>query len=335
MGNGRTILRHGCTAIMLLGIGASLLSADLEWAGHSWNVTSGGMAGDIPATPANVVVDDQGYLHLKITNDGSWRGAELFSTENLGFGTYQWQIDAPVDKLDKNIVLGLYPYGPAAGIGGDGTNEIDIEYARWGNDAWPNGNYTVYPNSGSKIGETTFEFALNGTLTTSTFVWSSEKISYLTQEGIKELGDNSDPIKTWEYAPTNPTTNIPQRAMPLGMNLWICSECGGQPSDGQQVDVVIRSFRFVPEGETAAKSQAVKFDAAMPLLFSQRNGATVMRLARPADHELSVQVMDVAGRLVRTDRLAANACELSLTGLSAGVHVVKVGTGEFAPMRNG
>ncbi|HVX96889.1 MAG TPA: EamA family transporter, partial [Polyangia bacterium] len=30
------------------------------------------------------------------------------------------------------VVVGLFPYGPAAGIGADGTNEIDIEYSRWG-----------------------------------------------------------------------------------------------------------------------------------------------------------------------------------------------------------
>jgi len=37
------------------------------------------------------------------------------------------------ERFDRNVVLGLFLYGPAAGIGGDGTNEIDIEYAFWGN----------------------------------------------------------------------------------------------------------------------------------------------------------------------------------------------------------
>ena len=103
-------------------------AAALQWAGRSWTVTNGGMAGVANGSPSNVSVDDNGYLHLKITKSGTtWTAAELFTTEKLGFGTYQWQVDAPIDRFDKNVVLGLYPYGPAAGIGSDGTNEIDIE----------------------------------------------------------------------------------------------------------------------------------------------------------------------------------------------------------------
>jgi len=75
----------------------------------------------------------------------TWTAAEIFSTTSLGYGTYQWQIDGTVDHYDRNVVVGLFPYGPAAGLGASGNNEIDIEYARWGNDAWPNGNFTVWP----------------------------------------------------------------------------------------------------------------------------------------------------------------------------------------------
>jgi len=107
---------------------------------------------------------------MKITNNGgTWTAAEIFTTDKIGFGTYQWQIDGPVDKLDKNVVVGLYPYGPQAGIGSDGQNEIDIEYARWGNASYPNGNYTVYPPTGTGSNETTFDFTLTGTYTTSRF----------------------------------------------------------------------------------------------------------------------------------------------------------------------
>ncbi len=73
------------------------------------------------------------------------------------------------------------------GIGTDGTNEIDIEYARWGNAAWPDGNYTVYPNSGATVGETTFNFTLAGTYTTSSFVWTSASIAFTSQEGFKAV----------------------------------------------------------------------------------------------------------------------------------------------------
>lgn len=218
----------------------------LTWAGHDWTVSSGGMAGNVPASASNVTVDSNGYLHLKLTNTGSgWMGAELFSNDNMGFGTYQWQIEGPVDNLDKNVVLGLFPYGPVAGIGADGTNEIDIEYSRWGNSSWPIGNYTVYPpTSGNPVGEKTFDFNLSAPASTSTFVWSSTKIDFQLQDGFKAIGDNSDILESWTYDPSNPTDNIPQQALPLGMNLWINS--GSGPSDGQPVDIVIRSFKMLP-----------------------------------------------------------------------------------------
>lgn len=135
---------------------ASAQAATISWKGHTWNVTSGGMAGVCQGNPANVSVDANGYLHLKITKSGTtWTAAEIFSTDKIGFGTYQWQIEGPSDKLDKNVVLGLFPYGPEAGLGESGNNEIDIEFARWGNTSYPNGNYTIWPPTGTTTGSHT------------------------------------------------------------------------------------------------------------------------------------------------------------------------------------
>src|SRR4051794_27925324 len=58
------------------------------WKGHTWDLTSGGMAGVAEGDPKNVSIDANGYLHLKITNTaGTWTAAELFTTDKLGFGT--------------------------------------------------------------------------------------------------------------------------------------------------------------------------------------------------------------------------------------------------------
>ncbi len=215
----------------------------LFWSGHNWTVTTGGMAGNVPADASNVTVDANGNLHLKITrHDSGWTGAELFSDEKFGFGTYQWQIKGDIASLDKNVVVGLFPYGPVGGVGEDGTNEIDIEFARWGIASWPNGNFTVYPDSGNTIGEKTFEFSLSSDLSTSTFVWSATQVDFMLQDGFKEIGDKSNTLKNWTYAPTAPDVNIPQQAIPVGINLWICS--GSGPSDEQSVEIVIHSFKM-------------------------------------------------------------------------------------------
>jgi MYXO-CTERM domain-containing protein len=230
-------------------------AATLDWKGHTWQVTSGGMAGVCQGNPANVTVDASGYLHLRISNaGGAWTASEIFTTDKLGFGTYQWQVDGPIDTYDRNVVLGLFPYGPAAGIGSDSTNEIDIEYSRWGRANGPNGDWTDYPASGTTIGEMSYTFSLSGsTLSTSRFVWATASITSSLLAGLAPVGGNQGLIKSWTYAPSNPTVNIPQQALPLGMNLW-CFDA--PPSDGQPVEIVIRDFSFVPEGSATGTGGA-------------------------------------------------------------------------------
>jgi hypothetical protein len=205
------------------------------------------MAGVCDGDPANVTVDGDGYLHLRISQAGSnWSAAELFSPDRLGFGTYQWQIDGPIDRFDPNVVLGLFPYGPKAGIGKDGTNEIDIEYSRWGDAAGPNADYTDYPATGSTVGELSYTFSLTGSLSTSRFVWTTSSITDFLFDGLSPISGGGTPRKTWTYMPAQPTTNIPQQPLPLGMNLW-CFDA--PPSDGNPVEIVIRDFQFLAEGD--------------------------------------------------------------------------------------
>jgi hypothetical protein len=52
-------------------------------------------------------------------------------------------------------------------------------------------------------------------------------------------------LDSWTFAPSNPTSKITQVAMPLGMNLW-CYE--NPPSDGKEVELIVRDFQFVPLG---------------------------------------------------------------------------------------
>src|SRR5258706_12149328 len=190
--------------------------------GHNWNITSGGMAGVAPGSPNNVFVDSNGYLHLKITNNGgSWTAAEMFSTDKIGFGTYQWQIEGNVDNMDKAAVLGLFPYGPAANIGGDGENEIDIELSKWNNGCGCNADFTVYPSTGNgSLGQNAdlFTFALNGgTQVTGRFVWRSTSIVFTLMKGFQPLGTTTNVLRTWTFAPSNYTNSIPQGTLPLGM----------------------------------------------------------------------------------------------------------------------
>ena len=226
----------------------------IVWKGHTWKVTNGGMAGVSPGSGSNVFIDKKGYLHLRITHHGdTWTAAELFTTDKLGFGTYQWQIEGAVDSMDKTTVLGLFPYGPAGGIGGDGENELDTEFSHWNNPNGPNADFTYYPPtgygkkdaSGTSIASDEDDFSIHLTgkkLVTARTVWSSTRVVGTVMLGLQPLSASSNVLHTHTYAPADPTSHIPQTPMPLGINFWNFRE---HPAHDQEV--VIRDFRFVPE----------------------------------------------------------------------------------------
>ncbi len=121
---------------------------------------------------------------LKISQrDGKWTCAEVTMRKRLGFGGYQFQVSGRLDGLDDNVVLGLFNY-PTGNVGPDGTNEIDIEFARWGNHKYPMGNYTVWPveNSLKQVSKS-FPFTLADDQTTHWFVWSSDGIRFRSLQG--------------------------------------------------------------------------------------------------------------------------------------------------------
>ena len=62
----------------------------------------------------------------------------------LGFGTYQFKVIGRPDLFDDNVVLGLFNY-TRPDVGPDATNEIDIEFAKWGGSQSQMGNWAVYP----------------------------------------------------------------------------------------------------------------------------------------------------------------------------------------------
>jgi hypothetical protein len=218
----------------------------ITWAGHAWKVTGGAMAGVARGNPANVTISADGYLHLQITNRaGKWTAAELFTTDNMGFGTYQWVVEGDVYNMDQTTVLGLFTYGPAHHFGGNAENEIDIEFSQWNNTCRGcNADFTVYPSTGNRkpkgvsSWEDNFQVS-GGNLTTARMEWRSDRVVFTLMNGVHPIGSVADVLKTETYSSNS--TNIPQVAAPVGINLW-CFK--GTPSKNQSA--VIRDFQFVP-----------------------------------------------------------------------------------------
>lgn len=219
----------------------------IHWKAHDWKVTDGGTAGVVKGNPANVSIDKNGYLHLRIVNrSGKWTASELFTTGNLGFGTYQWIVEGNVYAMDKSTVLGLFTYGPAHHIGVDGENEIDIEFSQWNKTCGTcNADFTVYPSTRNRKpgGKSSWEdnfHVTGGNRTTARMEWTSGRITFTIMKGVQPIGTTADVIKTEVYKSN--TTDIPQNASPAGINLWCF-----QKTPAANQSVIIRDFRFAPQ----------------------------------------------------------------------------------------
>jgi len=219
----------------------------LKFSGYDWLVRPDETDMPGPDKPNNwrsnnVWVDEDGLLHLKITQEnGKWYCAEIHTTKNLGFGKYQFHVIGRIDLFDPNIVLGLFNF--EEGVPGNGKNEIDIEIARWGKPGKPNGHFTVWPSVGGlERTEHDFSFSLNGTYTTHRFVWTSEKVDF---QSLHDHTNNDEfQIAAWSYQRDVSSKKIPQQPLRVHINLWLYD--GKPPIDKKEVEVIIKSFQFTP-----------------------------------------------------------------------------------------
>ncbi len=191
----------------------------------------------------NVRVDDAGRLHLKLCKlEDKWLASELISLKSFGYGTYIFQINSRVDRLDRNTVLGLFTYDSEAAAP---NREIDIEFSRWGKDGAINAQYVVQPyhEDGSVR---RFAFELNGSFSTHAFTWNRDHVFFQSLNGhYLQPPTEKHVISLWNYT----GKNVPRRGKEkVRMNLYLVDESG--PSDGKEIEIVIEKFIFVPEAKS-------------------------------------------------------------------------------------
>ena len=228
--------------ILLILVAPNVVKAQtIDWQGYKWHVKSAHNEGPGPNNwdASNVWVDAKGLLHLRIARvRGHWSCAEIWTDENLGFGTYECQVEGRLDKLDPNVIFSMFSYA-----GPDGVKEIDVEYAKWGNPKDRNLWWTVYPNdSQAKKADKGFNFDLDGSYTTSRYNWSREGVHYWMLGGHQPLGSLKNLMFEWDYRPLDYIHAVPQDPIPLHFNLWLFQ--GKVPSDGNPVEVVVHRFKL-------------------------------------------------------------------------------------------
>ena len=219
----------------------SAVASTIQFSGYTWNVKNGSHLGPGPNywSRKNVWVDDKGFLHLKITHDsatGKWYCAEVSTQQTFGFGKWQFWVEGRIDKMDKNVVLGLFNYS-----GNDGFDEMDIEWARWGNKSYPNCNYTVWPaEKGFKNYSYTKEVSLTGKNTTQRFTRTDSSVFFQSMQGFTNGNENVVASSRCKA----PNHSISLLSMPAYINLWLMN--GSAPANGKEVEIIIHKFSYTP-----------------------------------------------------------------------------------------
>lgn len=241
----KTILAAVLAVSLLLPVSAE--AKRIRFAGYDFETKQGTGLGPGPNNWANsqAFVDSQGRLHLRFSKKkGKWYAGEIQSVSRFGFGTYEIEFVGNIGGLDKNVVFGFFNY-PPADVGPDATNEIDIEFARWGDSGNPPLNYTVWPVDPSlKPAHKAFDFPGGRAVSHHRFVWKRDRVVYQSR-----LFDEDGDVRreqSWAFRPKLHNKRISSSPMPIFFNLW--GFRGQEPDDGENVEVIVKSFKFTPAG---------------------------------------------------------------------------------------
>jgi hypothetical protein len=215
----------------------------ISFSGYSWEVKQS----ESPMGPGgnywsnnmeNVRVDENGYLHLKLTyRNGKWYCPEISTIQTLGYGTYTFYANSRIDSLDKNVVLGLFAYK-------DDNHEVDIELTKWGNSIGNNGWFTVQPPpyiAGQN--QKSFNIQLTGDYSTHSFEWTQYGTSFKSIHG--HYSPDSAPQENIIQSFVS-TSNPNAEGAKAHINLWLLN--ANPPSNGENVEVIISQFEFIPPG---------------------------------------------------------------------------------------
>ena len=187
----------------------------------------------------NVSVDTNGWLHLRVTHrTNAWQCAEIVSARTFGQGNYRFEVNSPIDGLNQNVTLGMFTWS-------DDTNftdrEIDVEGGRWSDPSDANNaQFVVQPFDGVNH---LLRYRVPPGLadTTHLFIWETNRIRWQAQtNGFSAVGTNVFASYTFTTVADIP----PSGDENVRLNLWLVN--GTPPSDNNEVEVVIKSFNFVP-----------------------------------------------------------------------------------------
>jgi hypothetical protein len=217
-----------------------------SFSGYDWWVkNSAGPVGPGPnyfsEATNNVWVDASGWLHLRITQrTNQWQCAEIISARTFGSGSYRFELNSVVDNLNPLVTLGLFTWSDDPAFT---DREIDVECSRWNVPADTNNSQFVVQPYNAPNQLVRYRTPAGLAASTHMFVWQTNRINFQSQSNsYSAAGTNL--LSSWVF--TNAAA-VPQSGdEAVHLNLWL--QNGNPPSDNNEVEVIVKSFNFVPLG---------------------------------------------------------------------------------------
>lgn len=214
----------------------------IEFSGYKWvtKETYGRHTGPgnnlFSGSKENVFVDNEGKLHLRLTNvDGKWYCPEVRLIAKLGYGRYYFYMDSLPQALDKNIVIGMFVYDLQ-----DTTNfhnEIDIEFSKWGKDSTHNSQYVIQPDELNA-----FRFQSDLSLRTRHMIeLRKHKITFSSAYHSIDSTKASVDYMRYKKKPGYTYLTKDERVI---FNVWLYHAT--EPSNQKEFEVIISQFEFKP-----------------------------------------------------------------------------------------
>jgi hypothetical protein len=208
----------------------------LAFSGYEWEVRQQRSdrhgANDYDAR--NAWVDDQGHLHLVLTErDGRWTCAEVQMTRSLGYGTYSFDV-RDTSRLDAAAAFSMYTWDVLAAD--QNYRELTIEVGHWGDRDNVKGKYIVQPET---VAANVFRFAIPGALATHSFRWEPGRVSFKTvQRSSARRGEVVVAERLF-------TARVPA-AGNENPHLTLAYYRAAATPPSNDVEVVIEKFTFIP-----------------------------------------------------------------------------------------
>ncbi len=184
----------------------------------------------------NVYLDKDGNINLKIKKTGrTYSCAEIYSDSFFGKGRYEITIATNTKQFSPQMVLGIFLYDQTAS---PHFNEIDIEYAQWGNKDIENAQYAIHTNNNIEVSR--FYIPKKKLLSKHTIDISNQDI-IITTSIYNKRNNEFDLFEEKKFV--NPQ-EFDYRNTRFHFNLWLTDT--PEKKVGKNPKVKIKSFKYTP-----------------------------------------------------------------------------------------